>query len=131
MRAAVSMLRKRGERQSALMSAMTREGVGQAGAVAHDADMAAHGAAEAHDGGGVGVRPVAVPGCRPHVELFGLRQMFGDVGGDARGKDDRLEQRVGGEPIGAVRAGRGALAAGPQAVERSSGRAPSVRMPPM
>ena len=65
------------------------------------------------------------PGRRPApVGRVGLgRQVGGDVGGDPAGEDQPLEQRVGGEPVGAVHAGAGGLAAGVQAGDRRAAAA--------
>ena len=46
-----------------------------------------------------------------------VRDERADVGGDAGAEDGGLEQRVRGEPVGAVQAGRGHLARGPQALD--------------
>ena len=43
-----------------------------------------------------------------------------DVLRDARGEDHRFQQRIRGEPVGAVHAGRGDFAGRPQAVERGA-----------
>ena len=53
-----------------------------------------------------------------------------DVLGDARGIDHGFEQRVRGEPVGAMRAGRGDFAAGPQALRARCGRARPRRCRP-
>ena len=47
------------------------------------------------------------------------REVAGDVGGDAAAEDQTLEQRVGGQPVRAVHAGAGDLAAGVEPRGRS------------
>ena len=55
----------------------------------------------------------------------------GDVVGDPVGEDQPLEQRVGGQPVGAVDAGARDLAARVQAVQARTGRAGRCATPPL
>ena len=61
--------------------------------------------------------PAAVAGPRSSRSRAGWKAAGGDIVGDAGAEHHRLEQGVGGEPVGAMRAGRGHLAAGPQPVD--------------
>ena len=62
------------------------------------------------------------PGSRAGRHRVGLRRQVraADVGGDPAGEDQPLQQRVGGQPVGAVHAGAGDLAAGVQAGDRGA-----------
>ena len=75
-------------------------------------------------------RRVAAPSrSASDVDRLGLRrQLGGDVVGDPAGEDEALEQRVRGEPVGAVHARAGDLAARVQARDRRTAAAgPSGR----
>jgi hypothetical protein len=91
----------------------------QARGIANDADVLAHGLAQAVDERAARARAVAVDGgYRLQIGACGgaaIASKMANVGRDACGEHHGLEQRVGGEPVGAVQAGRGHLADRPQA----------------
>ena len=66
---------------------------------------------------------------RPQRQLA-VGEPAGDVVGDAVGEDQALEQRVRGEPVGAVHPGARALPAGVEPVDARSARRRSVSTPP-
>jgi hypothetical protein len=92
------------------------EGCNQVSRVAFETDVQCHRHAQLRHGGAVR-RCTAGRGLVIGVlVLVAVRDAF-HILRRAGAKDHRFEQRVGGEPVCAVRAGRGALADGPQAFE--------------
>ncbi len=87
--------------------------------VADHADVRAHHGAQALRG-----RSIRRGAARRHQRVgeAGRRgdRAAGDVVGDARGVDHRLQQRIRSEPVGAMRARGRNLAAGPEAVDRAA-----------
>ncbi len=97
----------------------------EAGAVAHQPDAAPHHVAQLRDdrrvarrrgGAAARVAPRGAPATRRPARAAAARTSSATRAAE----DQRLEQRVRGQPVGAVHAGRGHLAAGPQAGQRAA-----------
>ena len=95
------------------MSRRSGERLLEAGGVAHDADVARSSSARSRATAGPRVSVwsarVSATRCSSTRVAARCRGRGRDVGGGAGGEHHRFEQRVGGQAIGAVHAGRGAL----------------------
>jgi hypothetical protein len=109
------------ERRAAGLALKPRKGAhgfGQMVAIPDHADMRRHHRAKIHlcrrgQGGAASRRRRWQASCRGQGAAL-------DIVRDARGIDHCLEQRVRGQPVGAMRAGRGHFAPGPQAFDRAA-----------